>query len=378
MSIYLDWAATTPPDADILKAALDAAVEAYANPSSVHADGKRAATILSGARTRAARALGVEPETVIFTSGGTESDHIPMLSLLQRPVRGTIAISAIEHPAIKEQAHMLESLGWKTLTIPVNREGIVTAEAVLKTIHDDTAFVAVMAVNNETGAIQPIEEIATALRTKCAGKKKPHFHVDAVQAAGKVPLKLAFPGIDSGAVSAHKLRGPRGIGILYLAHRIEPFIRGGGQESGFRPGTENVAGAVALSLCLEKAMASICLPDAADRMDHLVSSLSLIGGITPIPESRTALDARFSPYVAQFTNAKIPGEVLVRALSDKGIFISTGSACSSKKRSRPVLEAMHVSPDKQQNAFRISLGPLTADTDIDALAKALTEVLSGL
>lgn len=378
MSVYLDWAATTPPDADILKIALETAVEAYANPSSVHSDGKRAATILSGARTRAARALGIEPETVIFTSGGTESDHIPMLALLQRPVRGTIAVSAIEHPAIKEQARMLECLGWKTLSIPADREGIVTADAVLRTIHDDTAFVAVMAVNNETGAIQPVEEIATALRTKCAGKKKPHFHVDAVQAAGKIPLNLAYPGIDSGAVSAHKLQGPRGIGLLYLAHRIEPFIRGGGQESGFRPGTENVAGAVALSLCLEKATASLGSPGAADRMAYLVSSLTANGSITPIPDSRAARDERFSPYIAQFTNAKIPGEVLVRALSDKGIFISTGSACSSKKRSRPVLEAMHVSPDKQQNAFRISLGPLTTNADVDAFAKALAEVLSGL
>jgi cysteine desulfurase len=301
-----------------------------------------------------------------------------MLALLQRPVRGTIAVSAIEHPAIKEQARMLECLGWKTLSIPANKEGIITAEAVLRTIHDDTAFVAVMAVNNETGAIQPVEEIATALRTKCAGKKKPHFHVDAVQAAGKIPLNLSFPGIDSGAVSAHKLRGPRGIGLLYLAHRIEPFIRGGGQESGFRPGTENVAGAVALSLCLEKAIASLGSPEAEDRMEYLMSSLTANKAITPIPESRAARDERFSPYVAQFTNAKIPGEVLVRALSDKGVYISTGSACSSKKRSRPVLEAMHVSADKQQNAFRISLGPLTTNADIDALAKALEEVLSGL
>lgn len=378
MSVYLDWAATTPPDAKILEASMNTAISGFANPSSVHADGKRAGALLSAARERAARALGVKSETIVFTSGGTESDHLPLLALLQRPVRGTIAVSAIEHPAIIEQARMMECTGWKTIIIPANREGFVTADAVLSAIKDDTAYVAVMAVNNETGAIQPIREIAAALRERCAGKKKPHFHVDAVQAAGKIPLDLSVPGIDSAAISAHKIQGPRGIGLLYLAHRVEPFIRGGGQESGFRPGTENLAGAEALSLCLEKAVEGIPTSGVPDIMDHLVSSLASIPGVSLIPETRTARDERFSPYIAQFTNARIPGEVLVRALSDLDISISTGSACSSKKKNRPVLEAMRVPADKQQNAFRVSVGPLTTTGDIDALSLALTQVLSGL
>ena len=378
MSVYLDWAATAPPDRDVLLASVDAALSGYANPSSVHQDGKVAALLLSEARNRCARSLVVRPETLIFTSGGTESNHLPMLALLQRPVRGTLAVSAIEHPAIIEQAKMLECTGWKTLVIPVTKEGFVTPEAVLATIRDDTAYVAVMAVNNETGAIQPVREIAAALITHCAGKKKPHFHVDAVQAAGKVPLDLSMPGLDSAAISAHKLQGPRGIGLLYLSHRIEPFIRGGGQEAGFRPGTENLAGAYALSQCLEKSTQKNLEPRARELMKHTIQSLKSINGISIIPETRTDDDLRFSPFIAQFTNKGIPGEVLVRALSDEEIYISTGSACSSKKKSRPVLQAMNVPPAMQQNAFRISIGSESTSGEIDMLTHALRALISGL
>ena len=381
MSVYLDWAATAVPDPAILTEATDVALAAFGNPSSVHSDGKKAALLLDEARKRCARVLGVKPETVFFTSGGTESDYLPMLALIQRPVRGTIAISAIEHPAIIEQARMMEHTGWKTLIIPVNRDGFVTVEAVLSTIKDDTAYVAVMAVNNETGAIQPIADIGAALILRCAGKKKPHFHVDAVQAAGKIPLDLSHPGIDSAAISAHKLQGPRGIGLLYLARRIEPFIRGGGQESGLRPGTENLAGIWALSRALEKSIAGIKPENSrSDRgaalNGSMISALTAIKGVTLIPDNRTSDDERFSPWIVQFTNTVIPGEALVRALSDRDISISTGSACSSRKKNRPVLQAMHVTADRQQNAFRVSIGPSTTKQEIDLLICALTAILA--
>lgn len=381
MSAYLDWAATALPDPAIFTEATEIALAAFGNPSSVHSDGKKAALLLDEARKRCARVLGIKPETVFFTSGGTESDYLPMLALIQRPVRGTIAISAIEHPAIIEQARMMEHTGWKTLIIPVNSEGVVTVEAVLSTIKDDTAYVAVMAVNNETGAIQPIAEIGAALILRCAGKKKPHFHVDAVQAAGKIPLDLSQPGIDSAAISAHKLQGPRGIGLLYLARRIEPFIRGGGQESGLRPGTENLAGIWALSRALEKSIAGIKPENSrsdcgAALTGPMISALTAIKGVTLIPENRTPDDERFSPWIVQCTNTIIPGEVLVRALSDRDISISTGSACSSRKKNRPVLQAMQVTADKQQNAFRISIGPSTTKQEIDLLIRALTAILA--
>jgi cysteine desulfurase len=376
--VYLDWAATTPPDREILAEAMEVSLERYGNPSSVHEPGKKARTTLEDARIKAAAALSVKPETIFFTSGGTESNHLPMLSLLQRPVRGTIAISAVEHPSIVEQARMLELTGWKTLVIPVTPDGFVTPDAVISTIRDDTSFVAVMAVNNETGAIQPVREIASALLNRPSGKKKPHFHVDAVQAAGKIPLDLSAQGIDSASVSAHKLQGPRGIGLLYMSRKFEPFIRGGGQEAGIRPGTENLAGAVALSRCLEKSCTSAHHQGAQDTMAYLIGAIADIKLISIIPATRIPTDERFSPYILQCTNERIPGEVLVRSLSDRGVYLSTGSACSSKKKGRPVLQAMRIKPDAQQNAFRVSIGNATTTKDIDAFIAALIAVFSAL
>jgi len=378
VSVYLDWAATSPADRDILAEALELGCTAYGNPSSAHREGKKAAALLGEARERCARALGVKSETVIFTSGGTEADHLPLLSLLQRPVRGTVAVSAVEHPAILEQARLLENTGWKTNVIPSDREGFITVEAVLASIRDDTAFVAVMAVNNETGAIQPVAEIAAALVSHCKGRRKPHFHVDAVQAAGKIPFGLSASGIDSASISAHKIRGPHGAGLLYLARRVEPFIRGGGQEGGLRPGTENLAGAWALSRCLEKSIRLLPQSTAAETCAYLVEQLTAIKGIRTIPETRTLRDGRFSPWIVQFTNAALPGEVLVRALSDRDICISTGSACSSRKKTRPVLQAMQIDANSQRNAFRVSTGTETTKEDIDALASVLAELLSHL
>lgn len=383
MSVYFDWAATALPDRAIFTEALESSLALYGNPSSVHAPGKAARVAIEAARDRAARSLCVKAESVFFTSGGTESNHLPMLSLLQRPVRGSIAISAIEHPSIVEQARMLELSGWKTLVIPVTKEGFISVDAVMNTIRDDTAYVACMAVNNETGAIQDIRGIAESLLNLPAGRKKPHFHVDAVQAAGKIPLELSIPGIDSASISAHKISGPRGIGCLYLPRKFEPFIRGGGQESGIRPGTENLAGIVALSRALELHCVSdgtVSRPRGEDgarkSMARIIEEIRATGKITLIPQSRTPEDSRFSPFVLQCTSARIPGEVLVRALSDREVYISTGSACSSKKKGRPVLQAMNLSPDAQQNAFRISIGSETTMEDIDELTGALSAVFS--
>lgn len=370
MSVYLDWAATSPPDESILAEAHEISREHYANPSSIHRPGAAAAEILSAARNRCADALNCPASTLIFTSGGTEANHIPLLSLLTRPVRGNLAISAIEHPSIREQAAALAKCSWKVQTIPVNRDGFITPEAVLASIDDETAYVAVMAVNNETGAIQPVADIAEALTRASAGKRKPHFHVDFVQAAGKIPLTTALPGVDSASFSAHKLRGPRGIGLLYLARQIEPFIRGGGQENTLRPGTENIAGAHALSRCLE--MYGSPGKPAAD----LVSIVRKIPGLSVLPETRTENDPRFSPWIIQCTNDHLPGEVLVRILSDEGVFVSTGSACSSKKNNRPVLDAMGVSKACSKNAFRLSIGPETTPEDLASFTEIITQTLA--
>ncbi|MBP5520010.1 MAG: cysteine desulfurase [Treponema sp.] len=370
---YFDWAATSPADEDILKDSLEQTLECWGNPSSTHTVGKKARELLESARIRAAKALGVKPETIYFTSGGTESDQIPLLSVLAKPMKGTVLVSSIEHPAIREQAEALKNCGWNVIQIPSDSDGIIQPQTVAKLITNDTVLICIMAVNNETGVIQPIYEIADTITKVCEGKRRPKFHVDCVQAAGKISLNLSYKGIDSAALSSHKICGPRGIGILYSKDTIEPFLRGGGQERGIRSGTENVFGAVAFSKCLERYY-NKQNPQDTERTNNFVEKLSALAGCTIVPPSRIEKPDLFSPYVVQAAFKNIPGNVMLRALDSKGFFISTGSACSAKKNKRPVLEAMHVDPKLRENAVRFSFGPHTTQNAVTELFTAVAEI----
>ena len=370
---YFDWAATSPVDEDILKQAVELTLKDWGNPSSSHEVGKAARVLLESARERAAKALGVPAVTVYFTSGGTESDQIPLLAQLCKPAKGTVLISSIEHPAVREQALALKNCGWNVVQLPVDKNGIVTPESVTGCLTSDTTLVCIMAVNNETGSIQPIYEIADAITSWAAGKRKPKFHVDCVQAAGKIKLNLAYKGIDSAALSSHKICGPRGIGILYMKDQIDVFLRGGGQEKGIRSGTENVLGAVAFSLALERYYNKE-KPEQVEASAKFVESLAQLKGCTIVPPGRLQNPELFTPYVVQAAFDHIPGNVMLRALDSKGFYISTGSACSSKKNKRPVLEAMHITPQISENAVRFSFGPHTTPAAISELLCAVEEV----
>lgn len=246
---YFDWAATAPFDTEILNESLRESFENWANPSSIYKPGTNAKAALNAARDSIAKNLNVDSRTLFFTSGGTESDHIPLLSIMNRPEKGTILVSAIEHPALREQCRVLSHQGFNVVKINPDSNGIITAKSVTDAMTDDTLFITVMAVNNETGAISNVTEIAKAIKEKSNGKRKPKFHVDFVQALGKIPFELKNSDIDSAAFSAHKIGGPRGIGLLYIAkpESMEPFLIGGGQENSIRSGTENVFGAIAFS-----------------------------------------------------------------------------------------------------------------------------------
>ena len=415
--LYFDWAATAIPDQDILEAALKESLAAWANPSSVHAAGKEARAALEKARSDCAAVLGVQAKQIFFTSGGTESDHIPLLAILNRPEKGNVAVSSIEHPALREMAEELKKVGIECRLIPSDKNGFVTPEAVLQTVDAKTLFVSVMAVNNETGAVQPIQKIATALEQAYKGKRKPRFHVDCVQALGKVPIDfLNDPGLDSAAFSAHKICGPRGIGILYLKKEEEIFLRGGGQEGGVRSGTENLFGAIAFAKCLERHAITAPVAEtknggktkSAARFEEqkewtasFIKGLLSIKGCEIIPEARGVLSQErdcggasgaddngggllgqpgspsqdgFSPWVVQASFQKIPGQVMLRALDAKGICVSTGSACSSKKASRPILEAMGVPAAQRETSVRFSFGPKTTQAGMQALLDAVKEV----
>lgn len=380
--LYFDWAATAIPDQDILEAALKKSLDAWGNPSSLHSAGKEAKKVLEESREKCAKILGAKSSQIYFTSGGTESDHIPLLSILNRPEKGNIAVSSIEHPALREMAEELKKCSIETRLIPSDKNGFVTSQAVLDSVDEKTLFVSVMAVNNETGAIQPIKEIAQALVQKYAGKRKPRFHVDCVQALGKIPIDfLGLEGVDSAAFSAHKICGPRGIGILYLKKEEEIFLRGGGQESGIRSGTENLFGAIAFSECLER---HAFIPGQEnERLENqkkwawdFIKELTQIKGCKTIPESRSLEEKQkdFSPWVIQASFEKIPGQVMLRALDAKGICVSTGSACSSKKASRPILEAMGVPASQRESSVRFSFGPKTTLEGMKKLLEGVKEV----
>lgn len=373
---YFDWAATSPADAEILRTSLEETLEKWGNPSSVHEAGKEASELLENARKSCAKTLGVPANTLYFTSGGTESDHIPLLSVLNRPNKGHILFSSIEHPAIREIALELKKCGCTVDSIPSDKNGIITPDAVVQALKPETVFVAVMAVNNETGAIQPICEIADAITKATEGKRRPKFHVDCVQAAGKIPLNLNYKGIDSAAFSAHKICGPRGIGLLYMKDVVEPFLRGGGQEKGIRSGTENVFGAIAFSKVLEKYFINQENAEIQNRYNNqkeytadFVKGLMELECCTIIPPARPEMMEYYSPWVVQAAFKNIPGQVMLRALDAEGFYISTGSACSSRKNNRPVLEAMHVTPEQSETAVRFSFGPSTTE-------KAMKELLS--
>jgi len=379
---YFDWAATSPADEEILTSSLKESMECFGNPSAVHSQGSKARTLFEQARERSAKALGVKKEQIFFTSGGTEADHIPLLSLFNKPEKGQIIISGIEHPALREQCEMLKKCGFEVISVNPDKNGFVTTESIVEKITSKTQFITVMAVNNETGCVQNIYDLSDAITKATEGKRRPHFHVDCVQAAGKIPLNLSYKGIDSAALSAHKICGPRGIGILYLAREIKPFLIGGGQEGGVRSGTENLLGAIAFSKCLEKYLLTKDSEEYKVQMENtkaFIAEISKLKGCSIVPSVRAELNddvqSKFSPFVLQAAFHGIPGNVMVRALDSKGFSISTGSACSAKKQSRPILAAMNASRDIQDTAVRFSFGPYTTKEGMDDLLQAVKEVV---
>ena len=385
---YFDWAATAPSDEKILRESLEIALQYDGNPSATHKIGSSARKTLEEARASCAKSLDVNSNQVIFTSGGTESDHIPLLSVLNSPKKGRIILSAIEHPALREECAMLKKQGFEVVSVNPDKNGFICADSIVENLTPDTLFVTVMAVNNETGCVQPIYEIADAITKWAAGKKKPHFHVDCVQAAGKIPLDLSHKGIDSAALSAHKISGPRGIGILYIAKPVNSFLVGGGQEQNIRSGTENLFGAVAFSKCLEKYYLNekALNQQAKNRFEeqkewtlNFLKKLKTMEKCQLVPVLREDFSeeaqAKFSPWVVQAAFVGIPGNVMVRALDAKGFCISTGSACSAKKQSRPILAAMNASREIQDSAVRFSFGSFTSQKAMDELFEAVKEIV---
>jgi cysteine desulfurase len=389
---YFDWAATAIPDV-FPESGKNSRVSRsvppfpYGNPSSPHTEGREARNALEDARSRCAAVLGVGPEELFFTSGGTESNAIVLFSLLRRPraagkaEQAELLCSAAEHPSIRENRPVLEKLGIPCAEIAVEHDGRVSPAALEKALakNPHARMAAVMAVNNETGAVNDIKALSAAAKSR---KENLHIHCDLVQAAGKIPVDIGGWGIDSAALSAHKIGGPRGIGLLWLKKPLPVLVRGGGQEGQVRPGTENTAGALHLARVLGERAAPKILGtlyrEAAARMKALLGRFRRIPRFVPIPESRTDEDLRFSPWILQSAFSGIPGEVMVRVLDEKGFAVSTGSACSSADKKRPVLDAMGIDRETAFSGIRISQGWSTTMADIEALAETVEELCKKL
>ncbi|MBN2443527.1 MAG: cysteine desulfurase [Spirochaetales bacterium] len=389
--IYFDWAATSVPDSEIIDKVREAEKIYFGNPSSIHAEGRKAKKLLIQSREILADTLNVHPEEVIFTSGGTESNNIILFSLLARSAwKGTykkkVIVTGIEHPSVYDPALFLQKLEYDVVIINPDQEGRIIPEKIAEAIDARTVLVTCMYVNNETGAIQPIMETGKLIRDaeKKTGRKI-LFHVDAVQAFGKIPFSLSSLNVDTASISGHKIGGSKGIGALYVQKDIsyDFLYKGGDQEDKRRPGTENIAGAYSLALNGKKAAA--LLDDRLTKtrllMKRLISSLSGIKGIVFLPQSRNKENQDlFSPYILKVAFPEIPGEVLVRMLEEKGILVSTGSACSSQKKKgkHRVLERMNVPAHIAESSIRISPGCLTTEEDVDTLLSIMARLIPEL
>jgi len=384
--IYLDWAASAPPEPYALEEAREVSLRFFANPSSMHAAGREAGERLERARGRMAGLLGAEPAEIVFTSGGTESNCAILLSLLDRHRLGGVerqktrlVTTAIEHASVFEQARVLGSHGVSCVVVPPRPDGTVAPEAIAAAIDDSTAMVSVMHVNNETGAVQDIASIAGAIREHSLRRgRRILFHTDGVQALGKIPFSPAALGVDAASFSGHKIGGPRGIGALYLRKGAGAgFLAvGGGQEGGRRPGTENLPGVCAMTAAAEQRIAGLAenLQAARENARRLIAGLRKIPGAWIFPSTREDDDPRYSPYIVSAGFPPLPAEIVVRIADGRGIAISAGSACSSRKKDRTrVPESMGVPHETALSAIRISIGPSTAPADIDMLLSALKE-----
>lgn len=346
------------------------AVDLYANPSSAHAPGIAAKNALAEARVSLGDSLGVPAESLYFCSGGSEANSIVLLSMLARPIhaagRASVVISAVEHPSMHEQAAVLARMGIEIIRVKPNASGCIEPEALGNAMKPDTVLVSVMAVNNESAAINQLTVLSKTISESSKGRPV-LFHADAVQAFGKIRLKPLELGIDALSLSAHKLGGPRGIGALYLHRPFPVLAKGGGQESGIRSGTPNVSGALACARAAQRATNELDTNLAHARMlEHrLATGLGAIAGATLLPRGRTAGDSRYSPYIMSVAFPGLSGETLARALDGEGIAVATGSACSTGKRDGRVWEAMGTDKALWLSSIRVSTGRTTRAEDID-------------
>jgi len=362
--IYIDNSATTPIDTSVLNTYQKVATQFYGNPGSLHVPGVKSYQLLEKARKQVAEMIQKQEDEVIFTSGGTESNNLAIRGTVfaKREFGNHVITSTIEHPSVLNTIAQLESMGFITVTyLSVDQNGVVDPEEVSQALRPETILVSLMAVNNEIGSIQPILAVGDLLESH----QNVHYHVDGVQSLGAFPSIIPHDRIDLMTFSAHKFHGPRGVGFLYKKHgrTIQPQLTGGGQESQLRSTTENVAGITAMARALRlhpdhgnaEPLRKL-LKRGISACDNIVW-LSLADGV---------------PYINCLAIEHVKGEVLLHALEDEGIYVSTTSACSSKTHSGPqTLLAMGIEKKVAEGAIRLSFSDQTTSSEIEHVCEAL-------
>ena len=377
MQIYLDHGATTPVRLEVIDLMTEVMRSQWGNPSSLHEWGERSTMVIERSRLQLASLINADPEGIIFTSGGTESDNMALIGVArQYQTPQHMIISSVEHSAVRIPAAFLEQHGWEITRLCVDRTGQVSPQDLARSLRPNTVLVSIITAQNEVGTIQPIEKLGQICRNADV-----LFHTDAVQAIGKVKLDVQALPIDLLSISAHKFYGIQGIGALYINPLITnkrsliPLILGGGQERSYRSGTQAVAAIAGLGIAAELAEKELFYESA--RLIKLRDRLyQLLAGIPDLMPTGLMGADRLSNHLS-FYHKRIDGRRLVREMNFAGIAISSGSACSSGAIApSPILLAMGYSEIESKNSIRLTLGKSTTDADIDWTAMVMHQILN--
>ncbi len=367
--IYLDNSATTIPCPEAVEAVTQALTEGWGNPSALYSFGFEASHELRNARTKVATALGAESDRVFFTSGGTEADNWAIFSTIKRfGKRGKhIITTAIEHHAILNCTKELEAQGYEVTYLQPDHLGRITVDDLKAALRKDTILVSIMMVNNETGAIMPIPQMAKLIHRICPDAI---FHTDAVQGFLKIPFQAKTLGADLISISSHKVHGPKGAGALYIAPKLKSFpalLLGGGQESGYRSGTEGTPAIMGFAAACEAGKATMQQDIAREKelLAYLIEQIEPLDGIV-------INGAHEAPHILSLSIPGVPTQNTINILQDKGICVSAGSACAKGHRSH-VMTAMKLAPEIIDGAFRVSISKYTTQEELDSLVTAIKD-----
>ena len=367
--LYLDNAATTPMSLPVCKAMWQYMINDYGNPSSIYECGRNNKRAVEEARANIAGLIGTEADNIYFTSGGTESDNWALEAAVAGKHSGTIIVSEIEHPAILNKCRDLEKRGYNIEYLRCTSDGIIDIEDLRRKIKDDTLLISVMLVNNEIGTIQPLMQVSAV-----ASEYGIPVHTDAVAAFGHIDIDVHKLGVSMLSVSAHKICGPKGVGFLYTDRELEPLIYGGGQEKNMRSGTENVPGIAGLGVAAKEMYTdhSAKMEYLTGLKDYLIDRASELEGVTV----NSLKGAEGAPQIVSLSFEGVRSEVLLHALEEKGIYVSSGSACSSNHPAiSGTLKAIGVKKELLDSTLRFSFGMFNKKEEIDYAVDVLKELL---